>query len=103
MQRLFHRLNYAAGDKSSRWARQIYGTAELPDSIYLELLTWDERRGGEDDLTSLGEVAELETAFLSREALAAFPGKRSLYLRRVTYHSFSDVIVANPARTPDGS
>jgi len=103
MQKLFQRLHYAAGDQSARWARQIYGITELPDSIYLELLTWDERRGGEEDPTSLGRVAEIETTFLTREVLAAFPGKRSLYLRRVTNRSFSDVIVANPAKEIGGS
>ena len=97
MQRLLERLQFAAGEDSDRWTRQIYAIAELPDMLYVELLTWDERRGEEEDLTSLGRVAEIETRFLSREVLAAFPGKNGLYLRRVTNRSFSDVIVVNPS------
>lgn len=103
MQRLLERLQFAAGEDSDRWTRQIYAIAELPDMLYVELLTWDERRGEEEDLTSLGRVAEIETQFLSREVLAAFPGKNGLYLRRVTNRSFSDVIVVNPSLLAMGS
>jgi hypothetical protein len=98
MQRLFQRLHFAAGEHSARWTRQIYGIEALESVLYLELLTWDERHGHEDDPTFLGEVAEVETAFLVREALAAFPQKRAIYLRRVTNRSVADVITVNPAR-----
>jgi hypothetical protein len=97
MQRLFQRLDAAAPDQLDRWRQRIYGIAELDHLLYLELLTWEERPTGRDrDPTSLGDVAEKETRFLSREALAAFPGKRGLYLRRVTRRSISDIIVVNP-------
>lgn len=98
MQRLFQRLDASTSGELDRWRRQIYGIKELDDLIYLELLTWEERPGpGAKDPTFLGDLAEKETLFLSREALAAFPSKRGLYLRRVTRESFSDVIVVNPA------
>jgi hypothetical protein len=96
MQRLFQRLDNAG--RLSRFQRQIYGIAELPDMIYLELLTWEDRSGKDaKDPTFLGTLAETETRFLTREVLATFPQKRGLYLRRVTRESFSDVLVVNPA------
>jgi len=95
MQVLFRRLDTRRG-ALERWQPRIWGIAELPDLIYLELLTWDER-GDSDDPTWLGELAERETEYLSREVMAAFPEKRGLYLRRVTEHSFGDVIVVNPS------
>ncbi|MBZ0267762.1 hypothetical protein K8I85_06370, partial [bacterium] len=99
MQKLFQRLDATdRGGGLDRWRRQIYGIEELDDLIYLELLTWEEHSTKrESDPTFLGDLAERETAFLSREALAAFPTKRGLYLRRVTRESFSDVIVVNPS------
>lgn len=93
---LYRRLDTRPG-ALERWQRQIYGIEELPALIYLELLTWDDRRGAEDP-TYLGELAERETAYLSRQVLAAFPDKRGLYLRRVTQDAFSDVLVVNAAR-----
>jgi hypothetical protein len=97
MQKLFQRLDASTRGKLDRWRRQIYGIEELDDLIYLELLTWEERpEDRAKDPTFLGDLAERETRFLSREALAAFPEKRGLYLRRVTRESFSDVIVVNP-------
>jgi hypothetical protein len=96
MQRLYQRLDTAG--RLVRFQQQIYGIAELPNLIYLELLTWEERgAGGGKDPTFLGTLAETETRVLTREVLAAFPQKRALYLRRVTRNSFSDVLVANPA------
>ena len=95
MQVLFQRLD-TAGDLS-RWHRQIYGIQELPEMIYLELLTWEDRDGEQEDPTFLGSLAEQETRYLTREVLAAFPQKKSLYLRRVTQGTFSDVLVVNPA------
>jgi len=94
MQKLFQRLDAATPDRLDRWRRQIYGIRELDRVLYLELLTWEDRpdeRG--EDPTFLGKLAEAETRFLSREALAAFPDKHGLYLRRLTRESFSDVIV----------
>lgn len=97
MQKLFQRLDAATPDRLDRWRRQIYGIKELDHLLYLELLTWEERPDDPGaDPTFLGDLAEAETRFLSREALAAFPDKRGLYLRRVTRESFSDVIVVNP-------
>lgn len=96
MQRLFQRLDAATGGDLDRWTRQIYGIEELSHLIYVELLTWEDR-GDAGDPTFLGDLAELETQFLCREALRAFPKKRGLYLRRVTRASFSDVIVVNPS------
>ena len=97
MQRLFQRLHNSAASQVDRWQSQIYGIEERDDLLYLELLTWDQR-GASPDPTFLGELAEKETLFLAREALAAFPSKRGLYLRRLTRESFSDVIVVNPAK-----
>ena len=97
MQRLYQRLDTATGGRSLRWQRQIYGIEELPEVVYVELLTWEQREGVEnDDPTFLGDIAERETAYLSRQVLAAFPDKRALYLRRVTDRSYSDVLVVNP-------
>jgi hypothetical protein len=96
MQVLYRRLDSRPG-MLERWQRQIYGVAELPGLIYLELLTWDDRRDSQDP-TFLGELAERETHYLSREVLAAFPEKHGLYLRRVTRGAFADVILTNPAR-----
>lgn len=99
MQKLFQRLDAAdRGGGLDRWRRQIYGIEELDDMIYLELLTWEERSAEHrGDPTFLGDLAERETDFLSRETLAAFPDKRGLYLRRVTRESISDVLVVNPS------
>jgi hypothetical protein len=99
MQKLFQRLDATGrGGGLDRWRRQIYGIEELDNLIYLELLTWEEHATEHDtDPTFLGDLAERETDFLSREALAAFPDKRGLYLRRVTRESISDVIVVNRA------
>lgn len=94
MQVLYRRLDTRPG-ALDHWQRAIWGIAALPDLIYLELLTWEER-GRSKDPTFLGELAERETAYLAREALAAFPDKRGVYLRRVTERSFGDVIVVNP-------
>ncbi len=96
MPRLLQRLDTAAGGRSMRLQQQIYGITELPEVVYLELLTWEQRDGTEADPTFLGEIAERETAYLTRQVLAAFPSKRALYLRRVTDRSFSDVLVVNP-------
>lgn len=102
MQTLFHRLDTLTGS-ITRWQQQIYGIAELPEMIYLELLTWEDRHPDtETDPTFLGPAAEKETRFLAREALAAFPRKRGVYLRRVTQATFSDVLVVNPARLASG-
>lgn len=95
MQILYRRLDTRPG-ALERWQPRIWGIAALPDLIYLELLTWDERHREADDPTWLGELAERETEYLSREVMAAFPEKRGLYLRRVTERSFGDVIVVNP-------
>jgi hypothetical protein len=95
MQVLFRRLDTRPG-ALERWQSRIWGIAELPDLIYLELLTWDER-GDSEDPTWLGDLAERETEYLSREAMAAFPETRGLYLRRLTERSFGDVIVVNPS------
>jgi hypothetical protein len=99
MQKLFQRLDATdRGGGLDRWRHQIYGIEELDNLIYVELLTWEDLSAEHDqDPTFLGDLAERETAFLSREALAAFPTKRGLYLRRVTRESFSDVIVVNPS------
>jgi hypothetical protein len=98
MQILFHRLDALTGS-ISRWQQQIYGIAELPEMIYLELLTWEDRdEGTQRDPTFLGQAAEKETRFLARETLAAFPRKRGVYLRRVTQATFSDVLVVNPTQ-----
>ncbi len=97
MQTLFVQLTARSDQAHERWMRQIYGIEELDRLLYLELLTWDQRDGA-DDPTWLGDLAERETDYLSREALAAFPDKHGLYLRRVTADSFSDVIVINPAK-----
>jgi len=95
MQRLYQRLDNAGA--LARWQRRIYGIEELPELIYLELLTWEDRTGKKTmDPTFLGDLAEKETRYLSREILATFPQKRGLYLRRVTEASFSDVLVVNP-------
>lgn len=99
MQELYRRLNSRPG-MLERWQRQIYALEELPGMIYLEMLTWDDRRDTAGDPTFLGELAEKETAYLSREVLAAFPEKRGLYLRRLTEKTFSDVLVVNPALAP---
>jgi hypothetical protein len=96
MAQLYRRLDTRPG-ALERWQRRIYGIEELPSLIYLELLTWDDRRGAEDP-TYLGDLAERETTYLSRQVLAAFPEKRGLYLRRVTQDAFSDVLVVNAAR-----
>ncbi|HMB68302.1 MAG TPA: hypothetical protein VKU85_03290 [bacterium] len=97
MQVLYRRLDTRPG-ALERWQPRIWGIAEQPDLIYLELLTWDERGSDEaEDPTWLGELAERETEYLSREVMAAFPAKRGLYLRRLTERSFSDVIVVNPS------
>jgi len=97
MQVLFRRLDGVTGS-ISRWQQQIYGIAELPELIYLELLTWEDRGAAStSDPTFLGSSAEKETRFLTREVLAAFPKKRGIYLRRVTQAKFSDVLVVNPA------
>jgi hypothetical protein len=99
MQRLYQRLDTATGGRSGRWQRQIYGIADLGSTLYLELLTWDTRGVGSEspaDPTYLGELAERETEYLARQALAAFPEKRTLYLRRVTEKSFGDVMIVNP-------
>jgi hypothetical protein len=98
MQRLFQRLDTATGGRSLRWQRQIYGITELPEVVYVELLTWEQRGDPTiEDPTFLGEIAERETDYLARQTLAAFPNKRALYLRRVTERSFSDVLVVNPS------
>jgi hypothetical protein len=98
MQRLYQRLDSATGGRAERWHRQVYGIAEMSDLVYVELLTWEGRDEEEPrDPTSLGELAEAETRFLARQAFAAFPGKRGLYLRRVTDRSFSDVLRVNAA------
>lgn len=97
MQKLFQRLDASTGGELDRWRRQIYGIEERDDLLYLELLTWEDR-GAHSDPTFMGELAERETQFLTRELLAAFPTKRGLYLRRLTRQSFSDVIVVNPAK-----
>lgn len=96
MQVLYRRLDTRPG-ALDHWQRAIWGIAGLPHLIYLELLTWDER-GDSRDPTSLGDLAERETAYLARETMAAFPEARGLYLRRVTERSFSDVLLVNPAR-----
>jgi hypothetical protein len=100
MQRLYQRFDNAGN--LARWQRRIYGIEELPELVYLELLTWEDRTGKRaKDPTFLGDLAELETKYLSREVLATFPSKRALYLRRLTEESFSDVLVVNPnCRTP---
>ena len=78
--------------------RQLYAIAELPQMVYLELLTWEDRKGrAADDPFFLGDLAEKETLYLSREVIATFPTKKCLYLRRVTREKFSDVLVVNPA------
>lgn len=94
MQVLYRRLDTRPG-ALEHWQRQIWGIDELPDLLYLELLTWNDR-GETEDPTFLGDLAERETAYLAREAMAAFPDKRALYLRRITERSFGDVIVVNP-------
>lgn len=95
MQRLYQRFENSG--TLARWQRRIYGIEELPELVYLELLTWEDRGGRRaTDPTFLGDLAEKETIVLSREVLATFPSKRGLYLRRVTEASFSDVLVVNP-------
>jgi hypothetical protein len=95
MQRLYQRFENAG--TLARWQRRIYAIEELPELVYLELLTWEDRTGRDAmDPTFLGDLAEKETTYLSREVLATFPTKRGIYLRRVTEASFSDVLVVNP-------
>lgn len=98
MQRLYAQLDSTSERSLDRWLKRIYGIEELDRVVYVELLTWDERQDDAEDPTWLGDIAERETRFLSREALAAFPEKQGLYLRRVTRDSFSDVIVVNASR-----
>ncbi len=98
MQRLLRRLDNGSEASLDRWLNQLYGIAELPDLIYLELLTWEDRKGrATDDPYFLGDLAEKETRYLAQQVLAAFPAKNALYLRRVTRDKFSDVLVVNPA------
>jgi hypothetical protein len=97
MQRLYRRLDTTSGAFEG-WQRRIWGIEELPDLVYLELLTWDERSDAAEDPTSLGKIPEQQTAYLARETLAAFPDKRAVYVRRLTEKFFSDVLVVN--RTP---
>lgn len=95
MQRLYQRFENSG--TLARWQRRIWGIEELPELVYLELLTWEDRTGRRaKDPTFLGDLAEQETTVLSREVLATFPKKRGIYLRRVTEGSFSDVLVVNP-------
>ena len=98
MQRLLQRLDNGSEESLDRWLNQLYGIAELPGIIYLELLTWEDRKGrAANDPYFLGNLAEKETRYLAQQVLAAFPGKSALYLRRVTRDKFSDVLVVNPA------
>ena len=45
MQRLLQRLDNGSEESLDRWLNQLYGIAELPGIIYLELLTWEDRKG----------------------------------------------------------
>ncbi|MDP6802500.1 MAG: hypothetical protein QF819_04910 [Gemmatimonadota bacterium] len=95
MGRLLRRLGASSTIDPALWQRHVYGIEELPEILYLEVLTWDDPEPGAEPW-SLGPLAENATRFLLREALAAFPEKRGVYLRRVTERRFSDLLAVNP-------